>query len=56
MIDFVPNHSSDEHDWFYKSLQKEDPYTDFYIWADSLGVDNSTGKEIPPNNWVRLII
>ena len=34
VMDFVPNHSSNEHDWFLKSEQREDPYTDYYIWRD----------------------
>ena len=34
IMDFVPNHSSNEHDWFIRSEQKEDPYTDYYIWRD----------------------
>ena len=40
MMDMVLNHSSDLHEWFQKSRAKEDPYTDFYIWRDSV-----------PNNW-----
>ena len=34
IMDFVPNHSSNEHEWFLKSEQKEDPYTDYYVWKD----------------------
>lgn len=34
IMDFVPNHSSNEHEWFLKSEQREDPYTDYYIWKD----------------------
>ena len=34
VMDFVPNHSSNEHEWFMKSEQREDPYTDYYIWKD----------------------
>ena len=41
IIDFVPNHSSDQHEWFQKSRRKVEPFTDFYVWRDS------------PNNWVR---
>ena len=32
VIDFVPNHTSDQHEWFQKSRQKIHPYTDYYIW------------------------
>ncbi|CAG9853864.1 unnamed protein product [Phyllotreta striolata] len=46
IIDFIPNHTSDQHDWFNKSMNREDEYTDFYVWLKD---DNTTG---PPNNWV----
>ncbi len=51
-MDFVPNHSSNKHVWFQKSVAREDPYTDFYVWKDPKGFDED-GKPIPPNNWVR---
>ena len=34
IMDFVPNHSSNEHEWFLKSEKREAPYTDYYIWKD----------------------
>ena len=37
IMDFVPNHSSDEHEWFQKSLKREEPYTDYYVWANPKG-------------------
>lgn len=46
IVDFVPNHTSDKHEWFEKSVNREDKYEDYYIWK---GDENSTG---PPNNWV----
>ncbi|KAL7286329.1 hypothetical protein TKK_0019287 [Trichogramma kaykai] len=48
LLDFVPNHSSDEHEWFKKSEQRIDPYTNYYVWAD--GKNNN--PSIPPNNWL----
>lgn len=36
IIDFVMNHTSDQHPWFIQSrLDPEGPYGDFYVWADS---------------------
>ncbi|XP_025411860.1 maltase 2-like isoform X2 [Sipha flava] len=52
ILDFVPNHSSDEHEWFKKSEQKIDPYTNYYVWKDAKIDEN--GLKIPPNNWQSL--
>ena len=46
ILDFVPNHSSKEHEWFQKSVLKEEPYNDFYIWKKAKAGGG------PPNNWV----
>ncbi|XP_044744087.1 maltase A1-like [Chrysoperla carnea] len=48
IMDFVPNHSSDEHEWFEKSVKRIDPYTDYYVWHDGKIVN---GTRQPPNNW-----
>ncbi|XP_065224317.1 alpha-glucosidase-like [Planococcus citri] len=53
VLDLVINHSGHEHAWFQKSIDRIDPYTDFYVWKDSKGFDNETNKEIPPNNWTQ---
>ncbi|XP_050491663.1 alpha-glucosidase-like [Bombus huntii] len=49
IMDFVPNHSSPEHPWFKKSIQKIKPYDEYYVWRDAKIV-NGTRK--PPNNWL----
>jgi alpha-glucosidase len=54
MVDLVPNHSSDEHEWFRASRQsREGKYADWYIWRDARGKDKD-GKPIPPNNWLDI--
>ena len=45
IMDLVVNHTSDEHEWFQKSRQRIDPYTDYYIWRPA----KANGKL--PNNW-----
>ncbi|KAK9299698.1 hypothetical protein QLX08_007333 [Tetragonisca angustula] len=50
ILDIVPNHSSDKHNWFVLSSQKQKHYSDYYIWAN--GSKDETGNRIPPNNWV----
>lgn len=55
-MDFVPNHTSDEHDWFQNSVQKHEEYADYYIWKDAKNQDdlkkNSSVIPIEPTNWV----
>ncbi|MBQ7816243.1 MAG: alpha-glucosidase [Oscillospiraceae bacterium] len=48
IMDLVVNHTSDQHQWFQKSRQKIDPYTDYYIWRPA----KPNGKL--PNNWDSL--
>src|SRR5690606_185203 len=36
IIDFVMNHTSDQHPWFQASRSDPDgPFGDFYVWADT---------------------
>jgi len=47
LLDFVPNHSSDQHPWFVESrASRDNPKRDWYIWRDP-----SPGGG-PPNNWI----
>ena len=52
LMDFVPNHTSDKHEWFQKSLQGIKPYDNYYVWHQGR-TENGTRK--PPNNWVSVI-
>ncbi len=41
ILDFVPNHTSDQHPWFLESRSsRENPKRDWYLWRDE------------PNNWL----
>jgi alpha-glucosidase len=41
ILDFVINHTSDQHPWFLESKSSRDnPKADWYVWVDT-----------PPNNW-----
>lgn len=51
VLDFVPNHSSDEHEWFKKSEQRVPGYEDYYIWR-APKLHNVSNILVPPNNWL----
>ena len=53
ILDLVPNHSSNEHEWFIKSENREPGYENYYIWHPGT-FDPVTGKHVPPNNWVSV--
>jgi alpha-glucosidase len=47
LLDFVPNHSSDQHPWFLESRSsRASPKRDWYIWRDPAPGGG------PPNNWI----
>lgn len=52
MVDFIPNHSSDQHEWFQKSRRREEGYDDWYIWHP--GHKDEHGNNHPPNNWASV--
>ncbi|EMA29792.1 glycoside hydrolase family 13 protein [Haloarcula japonica] len=49
VMDLVVNHTSDQHEWFEKSRQRDPEYEDYYIWRE--GGTNEDGEPTPPNNW-----
>ncbi len=49
IMDFVLNHTSDQHPWFLDSKSSlTAPHRDWYIWRDG----KASGQ--PPNNWISL--
>jgi alpha-glucosidase len=47
VLDFVVNHSSDQHKWFLDSKSSRSAkFRDWYVWRDGKGPGE------PPNNWV----
>jgi alpha-glucosidase len=47
IIDWVPNHTSDQHRWFADAVSGRDSaHRDWYVWRDA------TPDGTPPNNWV----
>ena len=49
ILDFVPNHTSEEHPWFLESRSSRDhPKRDWYLWRDP-APDGG-----PPNNWLSV--
>jgi len=46
LLDFVPNHTSDQHPWFRESREdRTNPKRDWYFWRDPAPGGG------PPNNW-----
>jgi alpha-glucosidase len=49
ILDFVVNHTSDQHPWFLDSKSsRTSAHRDWYIWRDGKGPGE------PPNNWVSI--
>jgi alpha-glucosidase len=47
ILDYVPNHTSDQHPWFMQSRSsRADPKRDWYLWRDPAPGGG------PPNNWL----
>src|SRR3990167_8852509 len=49
ILDFVPNHTSDQHPWFIQAcVSKHNSKRDWYIWHDA------AADGAPPNNWLSM--
>jgi glycosidase len=53
ILDFIPNHTSNESIWLKKSELRDEFYKDFYVWHPGK-VNETTGEREPPSNWVIL--
>ena len=52
ILDFVPNHTSDQHPWFIESRSSRDnPKRDWYLWRDPASGDGPAETRLP-NNWM----
>jgi alpha-glucosidase len=58
IMDYVINHTSDQHKWFLESRSSRDnPKRDWYVWRDPapggppIPADSSRDPNRPPNNW-----
>jgi alpha-glucosidase len=49
ILDFVPSYTSDEHEWFKKSENREPGYENYYIWHPGT-FDAVSGERVPPTN------
>jgi len=52
LLDFIPNYTGLEHDWFNQSANSSDyshPYWNYYVWARC---DDALSP--PPNNWLSV--
>lgn len=52
IMDFVPNHTSNKHQWFINSEAKVAGYEDYYVWDDGLPNPDG-GRNLPPTNWIQ---
>ena len=53
IIDFIPNHTSNETTWFMESCKNnhtDNPYRDYYVWEDATIVENNYA------NWVTIFL
>lgn len=49
ILDYIPNHTSDQHPWFIESRSsKDNPKRDWYIWKEP------KPEIMPPNNWLSV--
>lgn len=52
ILDFIPNHTSDQHPWFIESRSSgHNPKRDWYLWREPASGDGPPEARLP-NNWM----
>ncbi|XP_039764936.1 maltase 2-like [Pararge aegeria] len=52
LLDYVPNHASDQSEYFKRSLAREPGYENFFVWADPIIDPNNASNRLVPSNWI----
>ncbi|GBP53202.1 Maltase 1 [Eumeta japonica] len=52
LLDYVPNHASDQADYFVLSRNRTEGYEDFFIWADPRPNPDDPANPQVPSNWI----
>ncbi|XP_043512053.1 neutral and basic amino acid transport protein rBAT-like isoform X1 [Frieseomelitta varia] len=52
ILEIDPSHTSTEHPWFKRSIEREEAFSSYYVWADPKVT--SDGRRNPPNNWLSV--
>ncbi|CAG4991497.1 unnamed protein product [Colias eurytheme] len=53
LLDYVPNHASNESEYFIKSQRREPGYENYFVWADPVMVN---GTRTVPSNWISQFV
>ncbi|CAO1364477.1 unnamed protein product [Diamesa serratosioi] len=54
IVDFVPNHCGVNHEFFQNSINKIEPFTDYFLWDAGKPNALDPSKNDTPSNWQRL--
>lgn len=56
IVDFVCNHTSDQHPWFVKARSSRDnPWRQFYLWSETgteFPLASNGMSDVKPSNWI----
>lgn len=56
IVDFVPNHCGANHEFFRKSVEKNEEYKDWFVWTDKINYRDGegVGAVAKPSNWQQM--